>query len=62
MKKLGSELEFISWIKRDGSGTKMVKRRHVEIMQGDEFEVHRLSLTEDTFIAHGFNAFVVKLK
>jgi hypothetical protein len=62
MEKLGKELEFISWIKRDGSGTKMVKKKLIEIMQEDTFKVNCLSLTEKTFIASGFNSFVVRLK
>jgi len=62
MKKLGKELKFISWIKRDGSGTKMVKKKLIELMQEDIFDVNCLSLTEKTFIASGFNSFVVKLK
>ena len=62
MEKLGKELEFISWIKRDGSGTKMVKKKLIELMQEDTFKVNCLSLTEKTFIASGFNSFVVRLK
>ena len=62
MTKLGSELIFISWIKRDGRGTKMVKKVHIEIMQNERFKMMQLSLTEKTFIACKFNAFVVKLK
>lgn len=62
MVKLGKELEFISWIKRDGSGTKMVKKKLIELMQEDTFRVNCLSLTEKTFIASGFNSFVVRLK
>ena len=62
MEKLGKELEFISWIKRDGSGTKMVKKKLIEIMQEDTFKVNCLSITEKTFIASGFNSFVVRLK
>ena len=62
MEKLGKELEFISWIKRDGSGTKMVKKKLIEIMQEDTFKVNCLSMTEKTFIASGFNSFVVRMK
>ena len=62
MEKLGKELEFISWIKRDGSGAKMVKKKLIELMQEDTFKVSCLSMTEKTFIASGFNSFVVKLK
>jgi len=62
MDKLGKELDFISWIKRDGSGTGMVKKRLIELMQDDVFQVNCLSITEGTFVASGFNSFVVKLK
>jgi hypothetical protein len=62
MEKLGKELEFISLIKRDGSGTKMVKKKLIELMQEDTFKVNCLSLTEKTFIASGFNSFVVRMK
>ncbi len=62
MKKLGKELVFISWIKRDGSGVKMVRKRLIELMQGETFEITILSLSKKTYIASGFNSFVVKLK
>lgn len=62
MYKTGSQLKFISWIKRDGSGTEKVERDHIEVMKDEKFEVHTLSLTEGTFIAHGFNSFVVRLR
>lgn len=62
MKKIGKELEFISWIKRDGSGTDAISKEYLEIMQTETFELTCLSLSEGTFIASGFNSFVVKLK
>ena len=68
MKKKAYELEFISQIKRDGSGTTKVKKSYLKamlenpLMQDEEFELHCLSLTEKTFIALNFNAFVVKVK
>lgn len=62
MNRLGKELEFISWIKRDGSGIKMVKKKLIKIMQEHTFEINHLSITQKTFIASGFNSFVVKLK
>lgn len=58
----GSRLEFISWIKRDGSGTDSVTEEYAKTMQDDKFEVNGLSLTEGTYIASGFNSFVVKIK
>lgn len=33
-----------------------------KFMKDEDFELHRLSLSEKTFIAFKFNAFVVKLK
>jgi hypothetical protein len=68
MKKLAKELEFISWIKRDGSGTKKVPKSMLKMMlendlaKDDEFEINALSLSNKTFIASGFNSFVVLIK
>lgn len=68
MKKKARELEFISQIKRDGSGTTKVKKSYLKamldnsLMKDEDFELHRLSLTEKTFIAFNFNAFVVMVK
>ena len=68
----GKDLIFISLIKRDGSGTIPVgtqwneksdhpKTDTVDYMDDDFFELHVLSLTHKTFIAHGFNSWVVKI-
>lgn len=68
MKKKAHELEFISQIKRDGSGTTKVRKSYLKamlenpLMKDDDFKLHRLSLTEKTFIAFNFNAFVVRVK
>ena len=62
MTKKGKELEFISIINRDGSGTSKIEEGYVEMMKEDTFEVRCLSLTEKTFIASCFNSFVVRLK
>lgn len=62
MEKKGKELEFISWIKRDGSGTVPINEAEVIPSDDDDFELICLSLSEKTFIASGFNSFVVKLK
>lgn len=68
MEKFAHELEFISQINRDGSGTTPVKESYLKsmlenpLMKKETFKLHRLSLTENTFIAFNFNAFVVKLK
>ena len=62
------DLEFISWIKRDGSGTEPVPYDMLESMlnnkfsKDDKYKLNVLSLSNKTFIASGFNSFVVKLK
>lgn len=62
MEKLGKELEFISMIKRDGSGVEEISDKHLAVIQDDIFRLTYLSLTEGTFIASEFNSYVVKLK
>lgn len=66
MKKKASELIFISKIKSDGSGVSRVFKRELHLLNNDprkeEFNLTRLSISEDTYIASGFNSYVVKLK
>ena len=62
MNKLGKELEFISWIRRDGTGTDHVEESHIEVMQETNFRMSCLSITYGTYIASEFNSFVVKIK
>lgn len=66
MKKKASELEFISQINRDGSGTRKVSESYIDLMVSrpcpELFELNSLSITNGTYIASGFNSFVVKLK
>lgn len=73
MEKLGKQLKFLSLILRDGSGTVTCGskwNRDMSIPKVDDmsyeddskFTLHCLSLTERTFIAHGFNSFIVRLK
>jgi hypothetical protein len=68
MKKKAHELEFISQIKRDGSGTTKVKKSYLtamldnSLMIDEDFELHCLSLSKKTFIALNFNAFIVRVK
>jgi hypothetical protein len=68
MKKKAKDLIFISWIKRDGSGTEPVPDEMLENMlnnqfsKDDKFNINALSMSNKTFIASGFNSFVVKLK
>jgi len=62
MKKKGKELKFISQICRDGSGTAKVDSDYIKMMKNDTFTITCLSLTQKTYIANGFNSFVVKFK
>lgn len=68
MDKLPHELDFISIIKRDGSGTIPVTEKDILFFEEnmfaakEVFRVFHLSLTQKTFIAIGFNSYVVKLK
>lgn len=62
MRVKGSELEFISAIKRDGSGTLRIKRTELEHLNNEMFTLLRLSISEDTYLAHGFNSYVVRRK
>lgn len=73
MKKKGKQLKFLSFIKRDGSGTVtcgsvwnedmgIPKVDDMSYEDDSDFTLHCLSLSEHTFIAHGFNSFVVRLK
>jgi hypothetical protein len=73
MKYKGKQLEFISFIKRDGTGTLMIggdwdvnsgypKTGDMSYLDEDVFEVNCLSLSSKTFIASGFNSFVVKIR
>lgn len=68
MKKKAHELIFISQINRDGNGTIPVKESYIKamtknnLMKFSDFDLHRLSISENTYIAFNFNAFVVKLK
>lgn len=61
VKVKGSQLEFISFINRDGNGTTPVI---AEILNFDDtiFTLTSLSITQGTYIASEFNSYVVKLK
>lgn len=61
MKKQGKELQFISIIKRDGSGTIPVEGSHNKFLSEETFTLTPLSISHQTYIAHNFNAYVVKL-
>lgn len=60
--KKGSELIFISRIKKDGTGVEPVSKALVDVVYNEEFELKRLSITEDTYIAFNMSVFVVKIK
>jgi len=68
MKRKAQKLEFISQINRDGSGTTPVSESYLKamhentLMKDEYFDLYALSLTEKTFIAINFNAFVIRLK
>lgn len=73
MEKKGHELIFISWIRRDGSGTvncgtewnesmDSPKVDDMSYLDDETFTLNCLSLSKQTFIASGFNSFVVKIK
>ena len=68
MKKYAHQLIFISQIKRNGSGTVKVEPDYLKemlenpLMKKEKFTLKCLSLSERTFIAFSFNAFVVRLK
>lgn len=66
--KKPSELIFISQINRDGCGTQVVSEEAYNAMLRNKFsakedyKVLPLSLSNKTYIAVGFNSYVVKLR
>jgi len=56
----GKDLEFISCIGRDGQKLEPIYDQ--SLLDDEYFTLIPLSLTEKTYIAHGFNSFVVKKK
>jgi len=67
MTKKASELIFVSRILRDGSGVQQVTVEQQKELENakyvdEEYELNSLSLSNKTFIASGFNSYVVKLK
>jgi hypothetical protein len=60
MTKKGSELIFINRIDKKGEILKPVPKPY--LFKNAKFELYRLSINYDTYIAIGFNSFVVKLK
>lgn len=61
-KVTGKDLIFISQINRDGSGVSPVSESYMAFLQSDKFTIKTLSFSERTYIASGFNSFVVRLK
>lgn len=63
-----TELIFISRIKRDGSGTKKVFKKDIKHLtenkfaKEEDYSISRLSISHGTYIASGFNSYIVKLK
>ncbi len=63
MKIIGNKLEFISWIKRDGSGTEPIPELTLRNLQNRELDAYCLSISEGTYIVTDkFNYFVARLK
>ena len=66
MKVKGSELIFISLIHANGLGVTVMDNTELVLPNqrwyNEEFELKRLSLTHDTYIAHNMSTYVVKLK
>lgn len=58
----GKDLLFISQINRDGSGTIPVSKEYIKLMKSDMFTINGMSMSERTYIACGFNSFVVRIK
>lgn len=66
MKRYGSELIFISRIKKDGSGTTPVKEGELKYLEENEYanpyKLQCLSISAGTFLASNGGTYVVKLK
>jgi|GEM_PF-1304522 len=68
MTKKAKELIFISSINRDGCGTQTVSEEaYNELIQNkfsakEDYKILRLSMSQNTYLAVGFNSYVVKLR
>lgn len=60
--QLGKDIEFISRIRRNGSGTTPVDKEDMSHLDNAVFNMNCLSITCGTWIASEFNSYVVKLK
>lgn len=67
-KAKAGQLIFLGQVRRDGSGIDEVSEDYKKgmlenpLMKDELFEIRVLSLTQKTYIASGFNTFVVKLR
>lgn len=61
MRKKGKNLVFISRILRDGKNVEIIEEFPKHLSK-ELFELKPLSLTKKTFIASGFNTYVVRIK
>jgi len=65
MKVEASKLTFISQIKRDGTGVEILTPSQNEELQNDTidkwYEINSLSISNKTYIASGFNSYVVRI-
>jgi hypothetical protein len=59
---MGFELEFISRIAPDGLSVEKMNVDEDALINEKEFEMYRLSVSKDTWIAKNFNSFVVRVK
>lgn len=57
----GSELIFLKRINGDGEGILNIPEENTP-WSGDNYKLTQLSITHETYIAHGFNTYIVKLK
>lgn len=65
MKIKGSDLIFISQIGRTGTyltPISEISREYIELLQREKFYLRPLSISQMTYIASGFNSWVVKIK
>lgn len=68
LRKKAEDLIFISQVNRDGLGTSSIPESYLKaviensLMKDELYDLHSLSITNGTFIAMNFNAYVVKLK
>ncbi len=59
----GKDLIFVSRIFKDGTGVELLYHETPKHIKTCPFELIRLSITKDTYIAqNGFHSYVVKIK